>query len=64
VALWGSHQRLSSGVLEITDNIEPLEAATHQLLKPFGAVRIIRHTPASNPPSNAPQGAKDNDANR
>lgn len=48
-SLWGSHQQLETGVLEVSEHIDPLEQATRRLLKPFGGVRLIRRFPAPVP---------------
>jgi hypothetical protein len=50
-ALWGSPEQFQTGVLEVSGNIEPVEAATRRLLKPLGKVRLTRHYPPSDSPS-------------
>jgi hypothetical protein len=53
-SLWGTHQRLQAGVLEVSENIGTVEDATRRLLKPFGRVRLIRRVSAPVLPENPP----------
>ena len=46
-SLWGSHQHLENGVLEVSENIDSVQEATRRLLKPFGVVRLTRRFPST-----------------
>ena len=47
--IFGAPQQLQTGVLEVSENLPNVEKATQRLLKPLGAVRLIRRFPT--PPS-------------
>ncbi len=48
--LLGTQQQLNSTLLEVSENAEPVRAASRRLLQPLGGVRLIRiyDTPDSN----------------
>lgn len=48
-SLWGSQQQLNSGLLEVSESLDPVRAASRRLLKPFGMVRVIRTFPTNKP---------------
>jgi hypothetical protein len=41
-ALLGTQQSLNSTLYDVSENAEPVRAASRRLLKPFGVVRLIR----------------------
>ena len=51
--LMGSPRQLETGILEVSENMTPVEEATRRLLQPLGVVRVIRRFPAPSSSDNA-----------
>src|SRR5882762_3285284 len=49
-SLWGSHQQLQTGILEVSENVQFVQDATRRLLQPLGALRLTRRYPTPAPP--------------
>ena len=57
-SLWGSHQHLEDGVLEVSENMDSVQEATRRLLKPFGVVRLTRLLPVAGTSENSSRNSK------
>ncbi len=60
-SIWGSPGLLGTGILEVSENIEPVQEATRRLFKPLGSVHLIRRYPPVTP-SEAPPPAPETPA--
>ena len=57
-SLLNSPHQLQTGVLEVSENIEPVQEATRRLFKPLGVVHLIQRFPPSSSSDNSSQPPK------